>query len=205
MNRFLPWGLLTACGLGLTACASSPVHYYTLMAPALASGASTKPPLAFRLDVLPVGMPAAIDRQTLVVRQGENGIAILDGERWTAPFADEFRDALSDDLTRRLGTQDVAGLPRAKGDRVLRVKLQVRRLDAWLGQRVQLEADWTLGFVSDSANKPLTCHAQFDIAAPGSYPELVGAQQRAIALLAAAITEDTRRLADSPSTPCFVP
>jgi len=205
MKRFLPWWLVMACGLTLAGCASSPVHYYTLMAPALASSTPIKPPLAFRLDVLPVSLPAQIDRQTLVIRQGENGIAILDSERWTAPFADEFRDALSDNLTRRLGTQDVGGLPRAKGVRVLRVKLQVRRLDAWLGQRVQLEADWTLGFVSDPANKPLSCHAQFDIAAPGSYPELVGAQQRAMALLATAIAEDARHFADSPSTHCLAP
>lgn len=205
MKYFLPWVLLAALGFGLTGCASSPVHYYTLMAPAMTNSAPTKPPVAFRLDILPIGLPAQIDRQTLVVRQGENGIAILDSERWTAPFADEFRDALSDSLSRHLGTQDVAGLPRAKGDRVLRVKLQVRRLDAWLGQRVQLEADWMLGFTSDPENRPLTCHAQFDIAAPGSYSELVGAQQRAMALLAATIAADARSFANSAQTPCIAP
>ncbi|MBS1158111.1 MAG: hypothetical protein H6R15_530 [Proteobacteria bacterium] len=205
MKRFLPWWVLTACGLGLSGCASSPVHYYTLMAPVQEIKAPTKPPLGFRLDILPVSLPTQVDRQTLVVRQGENGIVILDSERWTTTFADEFRDALSDSLTRSLGTQDVAGLPRAKGDRVLRVKLQVRRLDAWLGQRVQLETEWTLAFVNDATNKPLTCHAQFDIAAPGSYPQLVGAQQRAIALLAAGIAADARRYAESPGTPCVAP
>lgn len=205
MKRFLPWGVLTAFGFGLTGCASSPVHYYTLMAPAMTNSAPTKPPVAFRLDVLPIGLPAQIDRQTLVVRQGENGIAILDSERWTAPFSDEFRDALSDNLTRSLGTQDISGLPRTKGERVLRVKLQVRRLDAWLGQRIQLEADWTLGFISDPENKQLSCHAQVDIAAPGNYSELVGAQQRAIAQLAATIAADARGFANSTQTPCIAP
>jgi uncharacterized protein len=195
MKHFLTWVLLTACGLGLSGCTSAPVHHYTLMTPAAATGAPTKPAVAFRLDVLPVGMPAQIDRQTLVVRQGENGIAILDSERWTAPFGDEFRDALSDGLTRNLGTQDVAGLPRAADGRILRVKVQVRRLDAWLGQRVQLEADWTLRFAGESPGSLLTCHAQFDIAAPGSYPELVGAQQRAIALLAVEIAANARKFA----------
>ena len=204
MNRFFSWGLLTACGLGLAGCASSPVHYYTLMAPALASSAPSKPPVAFRLDVLPVGMPVLIDRQALVVRQGENGVAILDSERWTAPFSDEFRDALSSNLTRSLGTQDLAGLPRAKAGRVLRVKLQVRRLDAWLGQQVRLEADWTLGFVGDT-NSPLTCRAQFDIAAPGSYPQLVSAQQHAITLLAEGIAADARNFSASPRAVCSAP
>jgi uncharacterized protein len=205
MNRFLPWGLLTACGLCLTGCASSPVHYYTLMAPAVTSSAPINSPVAFRLDVLPVGMPALIDRQALVIRQGENSVAILDRERWTVPFTDEFRDALSGNLTRDLGTQDIAGLPRTKGNRVLRVKLQVRRLDAWLGQQVQLEADWTLAFGGDSTNQPLTCHAQFDIAAPGSYSQLVGAQQQAIARLAATIAADARSFADSPRATCVTP
>ncbi|MCB4361615.1 PqiC family protein [Quatrionicoccus australiensis] len=205
MNRFLSWGLLTACGLGLAGCASSPVHYYTLMAPASASSAPNKPPVAFRLEVLPVGMPVLIDRQALVVRQGENGVAILDSERWTAPFSDELRDALSSNLARKLATQDLAGLPRAKGGRVLRVKLQVRRLDAWLGQQVQLEADWTLSFAGDTTNSPLTCRAQFDVAAPGSYPQLVSAQQHAITLLAEGIAADARNFADSPRTACSTP
>lgn len=205
MKHFLPWGLLTACVLGLSGCTSAPVHHYTLMAPVVATSAPSRPPVAFPLDVLPVGMPALIDRQALVVRQGENGVVILDGERWTAPFADEFRDALSGNLTRNLGTLDVAGLPRAKGDRALRVKLQVRRLDAWLGQRVQLEVDWTLGFVDGAANDRLTCRARFDIAAPGGYPQLVSAQQRAIALLAAGIAADARNFADSTHTACAAP
>jgi len=205
MNRFLPLGLMTACLLGLTACASSPVHYYTLMSPSLKTSAPEKPPVAFLVDVLPVGIPAQIDRQALVVRHDENGIDILDGERWTAPFGDEFRDALSDNLTRSLGTRDIAGGPRSKGYRILRVKLQVRRLDAWLGQRVQLETDWTLSFVDDPTNNPLTCHAQFDIVAPGNYPQLVGAQQRAITLLASAITVDARSFSDSPHTACVTP
>jgi len=205
MKRFLPLGLLTACMLGLTGCASAPIHYYTLMAPILESSAATKPPATFLLDIQPVSISAQIDRQNLVVRQGENGIAILEGERWSAPFADELRDALADHLTRSLGTQDVAGLARAKGSRILRMKLQIRRLDAWLGQRVQLEADWTLSFVGDTTNNPLTCHAQFAIAAPGSYSQLVSAQQRAITLLAAAIAADARSFADSPHTLCVAP
>jgi len=205
MIRFLPRGLLTGCVLGLTACASSPVHYYTLMAPVLEASVPTKPPVAFLIDVLPVSIPAQIDRQTLVVRQGENGIAILDGERWTISFSDEFRDALSDNLTRSLGTRDISGFPPHKEKRILRVKLQVRRLDAWLGQQVQLDADWTLGFVGDATNNPRTCHAQFDIAAPGGYPQLVGAQQRSIMLLAAAIAADARGFADSPGAACIAP
>lgn len=203
MKRFLALGLMAACVLGLTACASSPVHYYTLAAPALEAGTPTKPPVTFLVDVLPVGLPAQIDRQALVIRQGENGIDILDGERWSAPFGDEFRDALSASLTRDLGTQDVAGLTHPKGSQVLRVKLQLRRLDAWLGQRVELEADWTLRFAGDAINTPLTCHAEFDIAAPGSYPQLVGAQQRAITLLAARIAADARRFTNSTRTPCI--
>lgn len=202
MKRRLLLGLLIACGLGLSGCASAPIHHYTLMAPVQTSGIPINPPVNFLLDVLPVAMPAQIDRQALVIRQGENGIAILDGERWTAPFSEEFRDALSDSLTRSLGTQDIAGLASAKGKRVLRIKLQVRRMDAWLGQQVQLEVTWMLRFASDETARPLTCHAQFAIAAPGSYSELVGAQQRAIMRLVAEIAADARNFENSPPTSC---
>ncbi|MDR3518089.1 MAG: PqiC family protein [Azospirillaceae bacterium] len=193
---------LSAFALGLAACTSSaPVHYFTLLAPAAAS-ATAGPPAPFLIDVLPVGIPAQLDQPQLVVRQGDSGVTVLDGERWAGPLDDEFRSALSTALTGRLRTQDIADLAAPAGKPVLRIKLEVRRFDAWPGQRVQLDADWSLGFADDAGNARLACHGQFDEPASGGYPELVEAEQRAVAKMAARIAGDASGWARSRNTDC---
>jgi uncharacterized lipoprotein YmbA len=186
---------------GLTACSSAPVHYHTLVAP-IEQVAATEQPAPFLIEVLPVGIPVQLDQPQLVVRQGDSGVAVLDGERWAGPLGDEVRAALSAKLTRRLGTQDIAGLARPSDKQVMRIKLQVRRFDVWPGQRSQLDADWSLGVADEAGNARLACHGQFDAAASGAYPELVQAQQRLIAELAARIAADARAWALSRHAAC---
>ena len=196
-------GALTA---GLAACGSTtPIRYHTLLAPATIGAPATGAP--FLIEVLPVGIPAQLDQPQLVVRNGDSGLFLPETERWAAPLADEFRDALSAELTRRLGTQDVAGLARPGGRPLLKIKVQVRRLDAWLGQRIQLEADWSIaasGTTAASSPSLLSSpsgtadttrpgyQGRFDLPAPGGFPELVQAGQRAIAVLAERITIDAQ-------------
>jgi uncharacterized lipoprotein YmbA len=186
---------------GLTACSSAPVHYHPLVAP-IEQVAATEQPAPFLIEVLPVGIPVQLDQPQLVVRQGDSGVAVLDGERWAGPLGDEVRGALSAKLTRRLGTQDIAGLARPSDKQVMRIKLQVRRFDVWPGQRSQLDADWSLGVADEAGNARLACHGQFDAAASGAYPELVQAQQRLIAELAARIAADARAWALSRHAAC---
>jgi hypothetical protein len=187
--------------LALSACASAPVHYYTLVSPA-AQPASAQPAAPFAIDVLPVGVPAQLDQQAMVVRQCDSGVAVLDDERWLAPLGDELRAALSTQLVRRLGTQDVAGLTRPINQSVLGIRLQIRRLDAWQGHAVQLEADWSLAFAQDPNGVRLTCHTRLQEAASGGYADLVRAQQLAIASLAGRIADDARGWAQSRQHGC---
>lgn len=188
--------------LALGACASStPVHYHTLLAPvAPTQVASAAAP--FLIEVLPVGIPPQLDQSQLVVRQGSSQVAVVDGERWAGPLADEFRNALSAQLTQRLQTQDVAGLAAPKDQPILRIKVQVRRLDAWPGQSVQLEADWSLGMAHQSGNPRFLCHGQFQEPAAGGYAELVQAQQRSIAALATRVAEQAQAWANSQTASC---
>ncbi|HWU34701.1 MAG TPA: PqiC family protein [Methylovorus sp.] len=188
--------------LVLGACASSPpVHYHTLLAPvAPASVAPANAP--FLIEVLPVGIPPQLDQSQLVVRQGPSQVAVVDGERWAGPLADEFRNALSAQLTRRLQTQDVAGLTVPKDKPVLRIKVQVRRLDAWPGQMAQLDADWSLGLAHQPGNPRFLCHGQFQEQAAGGYAELVQAQQRSIAALAERIAAQASTWATSQTAAC---
>ncbi|MCB5207004.1 PqiC family protein [Methylovorus mays] len=200
INRIYLGGLLM---LAMSGCSSvsAPVHYHTLLAPA-ASIAESQQKAAFLIEVLPVGIPPQLDQSQLVVRQGGSNVAIVDGERWAGPLADEFRNALSAQLTQRLHTQDIAGLPAPRDQPVLRIKVQVRRLDAWLGQNVQLDADWSLGFVKQTGNARFICRGQFQEQAPGGYAELVQAQQRSIAALAVRVAEQAHAWANTQSATC---
>jgi uncharacterized lipoprotein YmbA len=199
--RFSILPILTALPLFLGACASPPAHYHTLLPVQEKPAAGGNPPAAFLIDVLAVGIPAHLDQPQLVVRQGATGVAMLEGERWAGPLSEEMRNALSAGLVSRLKTQDLAGLARPAHKPVLRVKVEVRRFDAWPGDKVRLDADWALGFADEAAAR-LVCGGQFEAPAPGGYPELVAGQQRLIAALAERIAADARRWQRSRAPDC---
>jgi len=178
----------------LAACSSAPVHYYSLRPP-LDRENTTVPAAPFLINVLPVGISAELDMPQLVVRQGQSGVTVLDGERWASPLGDEVRGALSAHLTTMLSTQDIAGLPQQPHDRVLLIKVQIRRIDAWPGQRVQLVADWELAFANDPRQIRISGSGCFDEAAMAGYPQLTSAYQQAVKALAARIRVDARALA----------
>jgi uncharacterized lipoprotein YmbA len=179
-----------AIALALAGCSSAPVHYHTLSAPTMAG--STGQPAPFAIDVLAVGIPAQLDQQQLVVRQGASGLIVQDGERWSGAYADEIRDALAVQLAGSLQAQDVSGLGRVGGQPVLRIQVQVRRFDAWVGDKVQFEGTWRLGFADGDAKARLLCSSRFEVPARGGYPEAVQAQQLVLAQLAAAIAARAR-------------
>lgn len=177
--------------LGLAGCASAPVHYYTLMAPT----APVNPPSGSApdlIEVLPVGIPEALNRQALVVRRGEAGIAILERERWAGPLDEEVRRALSAQLAARLGAQDVTGLTRVPGQSVLRVKVEIRRLDAWPGRQVDLEADWSVGFAKEPGQRTVCRSRLHRPASAGDSEALVAACQQVMGMLAQRIAEAAR-------------
>ncbi|MDR1936322.1 MAG: PqiC family protein [Candidatus Accumulibacter sp.] len=195
---------MAVLALALVACASPPVRYHTLL-PALESPSADRGASGFLIEVLAVGVPAALDQPQLVVRQGLTGVTVLDGERWAGPLGEELRNALSAELASRLETRDAAGLAKPARQPVLRVKVELRRLDAWPGRKVRLDADWALGFAGEAADARLLCGGQFETSAPGGYPELVLGQQRLLAALAERIAADARRWQGSRAADCSIP
>ncbi|WP_036166418.1 membrane integrity-associated transporter subunit PqiC [Massilia sp. 9096] len=204
--RFTSGLAMAAAALALAACSSTPpVHYHSLLAPPkpnAAGAAAAAQPAPFLVEVLAVGIPAELDQAQMVVHQADGSLAILDGERWAGPLADGIRTALSAEISQDLGTQDIAGLPRPAGKPLVRIKVQVRRMDAWPGQRVQMDADWSIGVADDSGNARLTCRGSFERPASGDYVQLVQAQQAAIAALGARIATDARAWAGSRTAGC---
>jgi uncharacterized protein len=198
--------------LALAACASAPLHYYTLIAPAgsmAPSGESAGPsglnrsPLPFEL--LPVSVPAQVDQPQLVVREGGQGVALLDGERWIAPLGDEVRGALSADLARELHSQDVSGLP--VNDRpLLRIKLDLRRFDSQPGSYALIEGNWSVRVLhGEGHGGAVACSSRISETVGHGYDALVQGHQRAIEQLAGQIAAAASSLGSGQVAACPAP
>lgn len=197
-----------AAGVLLAACASAPLRYYTLVAPADESAgglvapaavASVAPSLPFEL--LPVGVPAQVDQPQLVVREGGQGVALLGSERWIAPLGDEVRSALSADLARALHSADVSGLP-GNDQPLLRIKLDLRRFDSAPGSYALIEAAWSVRLLHGAQPSTLACTSRVSEAVGPGYPALVQGHQRAIARLATQIAGVARALGAGQAPTC---
>jgi len=186
-----------AAALALGACASAPTHYYTLVAPAAGAMAPAAAAPGLPFELLPVSVPAQDDQPQLVIRQGGQGVALLDGHRWIAPLGDEIRGALSADLAQALGRPDVSGLAH-EGARVARIKVDVRRFDSQPGSYALLEAAWSVRVVGgDAPERTLACTSRFNQAVSGAgYDALVQAHQQALGQLAGEVAAAVRALAD---------
>ena len=179
--------LMAACvATALAACASAPVHYYTLI-PALdnAETANAGPMASFQFELMPVGVPAQNDVPQLVVRQGGQSVAMLDGERWIAPLADEVRGALSVDLSRQMNSQDISSGVGVDGKPVLRIKVDLRRFDSSPGNYALIDATWTVRALKGQA--VLTCSSRINESVGQGYAGLVAAHQQALSTLAGQI------------------
>jgi len=193
-----------AAALLLAACASAPLHYYTLVAPADESAGglvapSAAPSLPFEL--LPVGVPAQVDQPQLVVREGGQGVALLGGERWIAPLGDEVRSALSADLARELRSADVSGLP-GNGKPLLRIKLDLRRFDSAPGSYALIEAAWSVRLLDGERPAALACTSRVSETVGPGYAALVQGHQRALARLAEQIAGVARALGAGQAAAC---
>ena len=191
--------LAAAVTLLLAACASAPMHYYTLLPPAAGAPASSAAPIAFEL--LPVSVPAQVDQPQLVVREGGQSVALLEGHRWIAPLSDEVRGALAADLARQLPGRNVAGMPTSKQP-LLQVTLDLRRFESQLGSYALIEAAWSVRLRHGAKPAALACTSQIRESVGPGYDALVQGHQRALAELAAHVATAARSLAAGQRASC---
>jgi len=191
-------GVTGAFVLALTACASPPLHYYTLVPPAPTMG-TTESLAVFQFELLPVGIPAQVDQPQLVIRQGIQGVTILNGERWIAPLADEVRSALSAYLAYEMNTQDVSGLPVSDRPR-LRIKVDLRRFDSVLNNYALIDTTWSLRLMRGGAT--VICTSQIRQPVGPGYDALVQGHQEALRQLAGRIAKVAREAAFGQTPSC---
>ncbi|MFF7706647.1 ABC-type transport auxiliary lipoprotein family protein [Pseudomonas sp. NPDC007930] len=184
--------------LGLAACSSVPTHYYTLMAPAGPAVAASAPGPQFQLQA--VRIPVQVDQPALVVRQDRGNLAILENERWGAPLADEFHDALAARLEQEMGSRDLAGMPKGPGALVT-LRADVRRFDSLPGQYALVDAVWSLSLSGDN-RRSLTCSSTLRVPAGAELASVVQAHQQAIGQLAKAMASAARAFSANPGVGC---
>jgi uncharacterized protein len=184
----------------LAACASAPMHYYTLIPAPDSQPEAAAPSAGFQFELLPVGIPAQVDVPQLVVRQGRQSVALLDSERWIAPLADEVRGALSVDLSDRLHAQDIgSGLP-VDGKPVLRIKIDLRRFESSPGNYALIDATWSIRPLKGDV--VLTCSSHISENPGQGYDGMVAAHQQALSELAGQIAGVAPALAAGSSPAC---
>ena len=172
---------LAAAGFS-AGCTSPPIKYYTL-SPAqwVATGSSQQ---TLRAVVAVRSVPAGLDTAELVVRRDDTHVELAEGARWTAPFADEVREALNEALRREYGIAGVDSSP-SHSPPLTRVEVSLRKFDAAIGDSVSLIADWTLTFqVTEGPPEHLVCRSLFKEAAGAGLDGVVKASQTLVIHLA---------------------
>ena len=172
---FSPKLTLVAALLLLAACRSDPVHYHTLM-PAHTGGA-TRSSAEF-IEIESLSVPAQVDRQQVVIRQGNSGLVLLESEWWGASLGEEFRSALLDQLAN-LNPQ-----------RKLSLRLDVLRFDSFPGQYGLIDVTWRLrpaSEVNEVNGASITCRSILQTPSGESIEDLAVAQQNNVKRLAALI------------------
>lgn len=157
-------GFIIVIGALVSACSSAPVNYHTLVPVQPRQDARSQ------VRIERVSVPPQVDRQQIVVRQGNSGLAILETEWWGANLADEFRSALQDQLGGGAG---------GNGASILRVDVQ--RFDSVPGQQALIDVRWRL---LRSGSAALTCRSLLSVPAGTTVDSLVKAHQENVRRLA---------------------
>lgn len=195
--------LILGGALILSACSSVPTRYHTLIATQPHNAEAALEKANFQLQVLPVRIPIQADQPSLVVRESDGRLAILETALWASPPADEFHDALSIELEQRLGVRDLAGLPGQSDVPMLSLRTDVRRFDSLPGLHAALDVVWSLEIRQPGQeSRTLTCSSVIHQPAGSDVDSLVLAHQRAISTLADKVAVTARHWATNSASGC---
>jgi hypothetical protein len=182
--------MLVVLGVGGCVFASPPPKSYLLSTAAPASPAMNAPVV---VGVGPIGIPAYLDRSSIVVRTGDDGeVGLSDEHRWAELLRDGIARTLAGNLSAMIPTDAVPIFPwRAPWTAQYRVTVDILQFDGALGRSVVLDARWRL---LDGAGKELALRAVHleEACAEGSYGGLVSAHNRLLARLSRDIATEIR-------------
>lgn len=135
---FMALASLAACSLGGK---TSPSDFYVLSARPSAS-LSHGAPVSVLLG--PLSLPDVVLRPQLVTRPEPGRIVFSEYHRWAGDLLDNVEQVLLQDLSTRMGSNEV--IPAASGDlnTDYRVMVRFQRFDGALGRQVVLQGNWQI-------------------------------------------------------------
>ncbi|EIM96157.1 hypothetical protein WQE_35615 [Paraburkholderia hospita] len=127
----------------LVGCASSKSEFYTLSAEAPRESVNRGSPVTVVIGAVTV--PELVDRPQIVARAGTNTVNIDEFARWAEPLKSQIPHAVAADLSQLLNTSFVSTLL-LSGDpaAVWRVRMDVQRFDADLGDAATVDVLWSV-------------------------------------------------------------
>ncbi|MDR7148569.1 putative lipoprotein YmbA [Hydrogenophaga palleronii] len=155
-----PW-LLTAC-----ARPTVPTHWYELRSQPPEQVPAARPGDGALWEVASaVGLPGALDRETLVVASGAASLEPLEGHRWVEPLRDSIPRLLVADLAALRGPGLVWRAPVPSGvNATRRLRVEIVNLMADAGRRnLRLQARWWLGDMRAGGAAPALGQTDIDI------------------------------------------
>jgi uncharacterized protein len=178
-------------------CASVPVHYYSLMAPAQGTRLGTTETCC-NIDIPIVKIPAEVERPELVVRRSDDELAVLGNDLWIAPLHDELKSALLEQIRRTLA--DTGGAHRESRKVVVRV--DVERFESVLERYALVQIAWRATMSAPPNELTAACQTTAKIEVGAGVPELVRGQQRAVAQVGEQIASAIIALEKSGTAQC---
>lgn len=189
LGRIFSYALLAGA---LTACASTAPRYYTLLpastpAPAGANSQQLAGP-KFAISVQPVVLPEQVDRLQIVLSDPQSTqVTLLNSSLWASPLSDEIRNALSDELSRKLGTLDIASGSAPDSLATWRIALHIQRFESVYNERVLVDATWRLTPINQPAQKARICRAEAQVPVGEGVSAMVAGHQEALHRIAQVI------------------
>ena len=185
MRRY--WLVTLVLTTGCLGPRSDPSSFY-LLSPTESGGGSVVPVV---VGLGPVTLPPYLDRSQMVVRVGQNEIALSETERWGEPLRDNVWQTLRENLVGLLPGSSYLAYPWYASDAPdYAVEVEIRRFEADAGGAVVLEASWTVarkGFDEGGA-----ATIEEESSGPGR-ASVVAAQSRALGTLSRDIASAIRR------------
>jgi hypothetical protein len=168
-------------------------NYYTLQQPlAYASTASLRGGSEPAVLIGGLSLPDAVDREDLVVRNGENELVISDRHRWAGLLRSEIADVLASQIARLWPNAEVSTQQRksvASPD--VRIDLDILRFDTVLAQTATVEAAWTVLWIAGKSVTRGRSAVTERVHGP-SYQDAVSAHARALDRIGRDITQAIR-------------
>lgn len=170
-----PW-LLTAC-----ARPTVPTQWYELRSQPPGPVPAARPGDGALWEVAStVGLPGALDRETLVVASGAASLEPLEGHRWVEPLRDSIPRMLVADLATLRGEGLVWRAPAPAGVKVShRLRVEIVTLIADAGRRsLRLQARWWLNDTRPNAAPPALGSADLRVDLPDRSIDALAAAHR---------------------------